>query len=211
MTTCYIVKPSPACHRSPPDRCGRRWSPHGFPFRFVWSALAWPCMAAVQLVSGGQVSACGYREGSPGVAHPVARPGRQGPTSQEACAFMTHPRKGMTLDACSLGDFHEKEAGSCPQLTRVWREPQRRFRQLISVHSNGGGQGKRRESKCLTLSTWPAVHSPRFMLRHSCLDPFLVRAKWKEVVDAMPNMSNMAYALAMRWMQNTPCRIDFSS
>lgn len=32
---------------------------------------------------------------------------------------MTHPQKGMTLDACSLGDLHEKEAGCCPQSTRV--------------------------------------------------------------------------------------------
>lgn len=92
---------------------------HGVPFRFVWSALAWPCMAAAQLVSGGQVSACGYHDGSPGVAHSVARPGRQDPTSWEACAFMTHPQKGMTLDERSLGDLREKEAGCCPQLTRV--------------------------------------------------------------------------------------------
>jgi hypothetical protein len=55
---------------------------------------------------------------------------------------MTHPRKGMTLDACSLGDFLDKRAGSCPQSTWVWREPQRCIRQLISVHSNRGSQGR---------------------------------------------------------------------
>lgn len=27
---------------------------HGVPFRFVWSALAWPCMAAAHLVSVGK-------------------------------------------------------------------------------------------------------------------------------------------------------------
>lgn len=164
ITTCYIAKPSPACRLSPPDSCRSRWSRHGVPFRLVWSALAWPCMAAVHMFSGGQVSACGYRESSPGVAHPVARPGSQGPASKEACAFMTHPRKGMTLDAFSLGSSHDDEAGSCPRLTRVWREPQRCFRQLVSVHTqySGTGQAKRgARTRMPTLSTRPAVQGNR--------------------------------------------------
>lgn len=78
---------------------------HGVPFGFVWSALAWPCMAAVQFVSGGQVSACGYREWQPWRGPLVCASPEAVPRSQEACAFMTHPRKGMTLDHCSLEDL----------------------------------------------------------------------------------------------------------
>lgn len=119
---------------------------HGVPFRFVWSALAWPCMAAAHLVSGGQVSACGYHDGSHGEAHSIARPGRQGPTSKEACAFTTHPRKGMTLDAFSLGDSAREGDRSPPSIDKGLTEsPEKLPSNLFLYIARGktrGGQGR---------------------------------------------------------------------
>lgn len=132
---------------SPPDSCGSRWSRHGVPFRSVWFGQLWRgrvWLQRTQCSRVGKFRHVAIVKAALAWPTPVARPGSQDPTSKEACAFMTHPRKGMTLDACSLGNSHDEEAGSCPPSTRVWREPRRCFRRLISVYRTSIRPRKRR-------------------------------------------------------------------
>lgn len=80
---------------------------------------------------------------------------------------MTHPQKEMTLDARSLGDSQEHGCGCCPQSTRVWREPQRRFRRLISAHSTRASRGGGRHRHAYLHSITGLGTATRLMLRPS--------------------------------------------